>query len=174
LVAVEPHAKPFCKTIKIHFFPRTKEFKCKGKFPKIGPKGSHGFDAGRQGTDGARHLDAPDLLPRRRLVKNGCSSLTACQGFLDMPGSRIREEVELESEIGIIDRGGPGDVLDRSGEGHGVLSLYQFFRQFPEIFLSWNGCFGFHEFFTDETYSGTGACELQPGPPWPQPSISKS
>ena len=113
--------------------------------------------------DGAGHLDAPDLLPRRRLVKDGCCRLTACQGFLYVPGSRIREEIEIEIEVGIIHRGSSRPILDGCGEGHSVLSLDELFSQFPEFFLCRSRSFGFHEFISDELYSGTGACELQLG-----------
>jgi hypothetical protein len=74
------------------------------------------------------------------------SSLTACQGLLDVPGTGIREEIELESEMSVIHRSGPSHILNGCGKGHGVLFPDEFFCQFPELFLAWRRRFGFHGF----------------------------
>jgi len=162
LVAIEPHSKPLSKTIKIQLFSRTKEFQREGELFEIGAECSHGFNAGGQGKESAGHLDAPNLLPCGGLVEDGCRNLVACQGLLDVPGSGIGEEIELESEVCIIDRGGPCHILDSRGKSHGVLCFDELFCQFSEFFLAWNRCFSFHESIADEIYSRTDARELQP------------
>ena len=58
----------------------------------------------------------------------------------------IREEIERESEVGVIDRGGPCHILNGRGKGHGVLFPDEFFCQFPEFFLTRRRRFGFHRF----------------------------
>jgi hypothetical protein len=149
LEAIEPHPKPLCKTIKVQFFTGTKKLVGKGKLLEVGPEGSQGFQAWGQGLNGSGHLDAPYLFPRGGLVKDGRRNLTACQGFLDVPGCGIRKKIEPESDVGIVNRGGPCHILEGCGKGHGVLFPDEFFSQFPEVFLSWGGCFGFHEFIAD-------------------------
>ena len=54
-------------------------------------------------------------------MKNGCRSLVGALGFLDVPGTGVGKEIEMEAEVHIVNRSRPRGVPESCGQSHRVL-----------------------------------------------------